>query len=55
MRSPASPSECLPGCEARLGETLQRRANAPLQSSKPQQPMETGLFGDSHKQGEFKL
>lgn len=45
----------MPGCEARLGETLQRRADAPLRPSKPQQPIETGLFGDSHKQGEFKL
>lgn len=57
MPSQASRSDqvTMPGCEARLGDALQRRADAPLRPSKPQQPIETGLFGDSHKQGELKL
>lgn len=57
MRSQPSRSDqvTMPGCEARQGDALQRRADAPLKPSKPQQPIETGLFGDSHKQGELKL
>jgi hypothetical protein len=45
----------LPETQARIGEALQRRANAPLLPSKPQQSIDVGLFGDDHKQGEFKL
>lgn len=37
----------------RIGQALQRRANAPLKPSKPQATLETGLFGDSHKQQEL--
>ena len=50
MHSQPSRSDILPGCEARVKEALQRRANAPLKPSKPQQPMEAGLFGDGHQQ-----
>jgi hypothetical protein len=42
-----------PDTQPRVGDTLQRRANAPLLPTKPQQPIETGLFGDQHKQGEM--
>jgi hypothetical protein len=45
----------LPETQARIGETLQRRANAPLLPAKPQASIEIGLFGDQHKQGEFEL
>ena len=55
MPSQPSRSDILPGCEARVKETLQRRADAPLKPSKPQQPIETGLFGDGHQQKEFEL
>jgi hypothetical protein len=43
----------LPGCEQRPGQALQRRANAPLQPTKPQSPCDAGLFGDQHQQGEL--
>jgi hypothetical protein len=43
----------LPDTQARIGETLQRHANAPLKPSKPQTPCDSGLFGDAHKQGEM--
>jgi len=43
----------LPDTAQQIGQALQRRANAPLLPTKPQQPIETGLFGESHKQGEM--
>ena len=43
----------LPDTQARIGDHLQRKANAPLKPSKPQQSIEIGLFGESHKQGEM--
>jgi hypothetical protein len=43
----------MPGTSPRIAETLQRRASAPLLSTKPQQPIEHGLFGDQHNQGEL--
>jgi hypothetical protein len=45
----------MPGTQARIGDHLQRRAYAPLLPSKSQTSIETGLFGDSHKQGEFNV
>ena len=55
MRSDQSRSSQieLPETQARIGETLQRRANAPLKPSKPQTSCDAGLFGDTHKQGEM--
>lgn len=55
MRSQRCPSDQteLPDTQPRIGETLQRRANAPLRPTKPQSSTEFGLFGDTHKQGEF--
>lgn len=57
MRShPSRSSQAeLPDTPQCVGEALQRRANAPLLPAKPQQPIEIGLFGDQHKQGEFEL
>ena len=43
----------LPDTPHQIGDALQRRANAPLQPTKPQQPIETDLFGDSHQQKEL--
>lgn len=43
----------LPGTQPRIGQALQRRADAPLLPGKPQQPIETGLFGDQHTQAEM--
>jgi hypothetical protein len=43
----------LPDTAPRIGQALQRRANAPLLPTKPQQPIEIGLFGESHKQTEM--
>ena len=43
----------LPDTQARIGDHLQRRANAPLKPSKPQKSIEIGLFGESHKQEEL--
>jgi hypothetical protein len=55
MRSQPSRSNQteLPDTQPRIGEALQRRANAPLVPAKPQQPIDTGLFGDQHKQAEM--
>ena len=55
MRSDQSRSSQieLPETQARIGETLQRRADAPLKASKPQTSCDAGLFGDTHKQGEM--
>jgi hypothetical protein len=43
----------LPGCEQRPGQTLQRRANAPLMPAAPQSPCDVGLFGDQTRQEEL--
>jgi hypothetical protein len=43
----------IPDTQQRIGDTLQRRANAPLKPSKPQAACDDGLFGDSHQQGEM--
>jgi hypothetical protein len=41
----------LPACEHEPSKLLlQRRANAPLAASKPQQPCDLGLFGDDAAQ-----
>ena len=41
----------LPQCEHEPSKLLlQRRANAPLQPTKPQRPMNVGLFGDDAAQ-----
>ena len=41
----------LPACEHEPSKLLlQRRANAPLQPSKPQKPVDIGLFSDTAKQ-----
>lgn len=55
MRSQPCPSSQteLPDTQPRVGDTLQRRANAPLRPSQPQQSIEHGLFGDAHQQGEL--
>lgn len=55
MRSAQSRSRQieLPDTQARIGETLTRRANAPLRPAKPQTPCDDGLFSDTHKQGEM--
>ena len=51
MRSQPSPSNpSLPGCEARQGEALQRKANAPIKPPAPQAPCDIGLFGDAQNQ-----
>lgn len=41
----------LPACDHEPSKLLlQRRANAPLRPSKPQKPMDTGLFDSTPKQ-----
>lgn len=45
----------LPETAPDVGALLKRRAAAPLKANQPQQPIEFGLFGDSHKQGELDL
>lgn len=54
MRSqPSLSNPSLPGCEARLGEALQRKADAPIKPKAAQAPCDIGLFGDSHQQKEL--
>jgi hypothetical protein len=43
----------LPGCEPDLAGALQRRADAPLKPTKPQEPCDVGLFSDESKQVEL--
>jgi hypothetical protein len=43
----------LPGCEHRIGDALQRKADQPLKPQTAQSACDVGLFGDSHKQGEL--
>ena len=38
------------GCEPDLSGALQRRADALLKASKPQEPCDVGLFSDESKQ-----
>jgi hypothetical protein len=44
------PQLVIPGAEQRLGEALQRRAEAPLRPKAEQKPMDIGLFGDAAQQ-----
>ena len=54
MRSqPSLSNPSLPGCEARLGEALQRKADAPIKPKAAQAPCDVGLFGDSHQPKEL--
>lgn len=44
------PQLVIPGAEQRLGDSLQRKADAPLRPRAAQKPTDIGLFGDAHLQ-----
>jgi len=46
---PSQPSR-FEGCEPRLGEALQRKADAPIKPGTAQAPCDIGLFGERQKQ-----
>lgn len=49
MRSQPSPSN-LPGFGDRIGEALQRKADAPIKPRAAQAACDVGLFGDTQNQ-----
>lgn len=50
-RTEAGEQTVIPGAEKITDRALAERiADKPLRSTKPQQPADFGLFGDSHKQ-----
>jgi len=47
------PQQVIPGAERRVGEALQRKAEAPLKPKVEQKGMDFGLFGDERNQGDL--
>lgn len=47
------PQLVIPGAEQRLGDSLQRQADAPLKPRAAQKPADVGLFGDGHLQNDL--